>query len=164
MFGLGITSKGNFLTYSTLFVFLMIRIVPRSVVMVTTDMCGKTPMTGDWIYGITWKHMHFNISVHFIVDTTSILKLMFPIYLLFVSWQSLQWLCCWNDCCCCFFFSVLAIAIFIFVMIFIFTTVPFVVNVIITFFAVIVAVNVMLMFSNLVVLRVSYFTINSVDK
>ena len=62
------------------------------------------------------------------------------------------------------FFSVLIIAIFIFVIMFIFTTVPFAVNVTIIFFAVIVVINAMLMFSNLVVLCVSHFTVNSVDK
>ena len=30
------------------------------------------------MYGITWKHVYFNIFVLFIVDATSILKLVFP--------------------------------------------------------------------------------------
>ena len=78
MFGLGIAPKEIFLAYSTQFVFLTIRLVPGNVVMVAIDMCGKSPITGEWIYGITWKHVYFNISVVFIVHTTSILKLVFP--------------------------------------------------------------------------------------
>ena len=64
-------------TYSTHFIFLTIRLVPGNVVIDAIDMCGKGPIPGEWIYGITWKHVYFNISVLFIVDTTSILKLVF---------------------------------------------------------------------------------------
>ena len=46
--------------------------------MVAIDMCGKNPITGEWIYEITWKHVFFNKFVLFIEDTTSILKLVFP--------------------------------------------------------------------------------------
>ena len=53
MFGLGIAPKESFLAYSTQFVFLIIRLVPRNVVMVAIDMCGKSPITGEWIYEIT---------------------------------------------------------------------------------------------------------------
>ena len=53
MFGLGIAPKEIFLAYSTRFVFSTIRLVPENVVMVAIDMCGKSPMTGEWIYGIT---------------------------------------------------------------------------------------------------------------
>ena len=53
MFGLGIAPKVTFLAYSTQYVSLIIRLVPGNVVMVTTDMCGKSPITGEWIYGIT---------------------------------------------------------------------------------------------------------------
>ena len=53
MFGLDIVSKENFLAYSTQFIFLVIRLVPGNVVMVAIDMCGKSPITGEWIYGIT---------------------------------------------------------------------------------------------------------------
>ena len=77
MFGLGIAPKETFLAYSTQFVFLIIRLVPGNVVMVAIDMCGKSPITGEWIYGITWKHVYFNIFVLFFVNTTSILKLVF---------------------------------------------------------------------------------------
>ena len=38
---------------STQFVILIIRLVPGNVVMVAIDMCGKSPITGEWIYGIT---------------------------------------------------------------------------------------------------------------
>ena len=57
MFGLGMVSKENFLAYSTQFISLIIRLVPGNVVMVAIDMCGKSPIMGKWIYGITWKHV-----------------------------------------------------------------------------------------------------------
>ena len=79
MFGLDIVLKDNFIAYSTQFVFLAIGNVPRNVAMVTIDMCGKSSIKGEWIYGVTWKHAYFNISVIFIVHTTSILKLVSPI-------------------------------------------------------------------------------------
>ena len=53
MFGLGMVSKENFLAYSTQFISLIIRLVPGNVVMVAIDMCGKSPIMGKWIYGIT---------------------------------------------------------------------------------------------------------------
>ena len=53
MLGLGMASNENFLPYSTQFIFLIIKLVPGNVVMVATDMCGKSPITGEWIYGIT---------------------------------------------------------------------------------------------------------------
>ena len=53
MFGLGIASKETFLAYSTQFVFLVIRLVPGNLVIVAIDMCGESPITGEWIYGIT---------------------------------------------------------------------------------------------------------------
>ena len=77
MFGLGIVPKEMFLAYSTQFVFFKIRLVPGNVVMVTIGMCGKNPITGEWIH-VYSEHVYFNIFVHFIVDTTSILKLVFP--------------------------------------------------------------------------------------
>ena len=39
---------------------------------------GEVGEGGGWIYGITWKNVYFNISVLLIVDTTTILKLVFP--------------------------------------------------------------------------------------
>ena len=53
MFGLGMVPKEVLLAYSTQFTFLIIRLVPGNVVMVAIDMCGKSPITGEWIYGIT---------------------------------------------------------------------------------------------------------------
>ena len=53
MFGLGIAPKEIFLAYSTQLVFSTIRLVAGNVVMVAIDMCGKSPITGEWIYGIT---------------------------------------------------------------------------------------------------------------
>ena len=41
MFGLGIAPKETFLAYSTQFVFLIIRLVPGNMIMVSIDMCGK---------------------------------------------------------------------------------------------------------------------------
>ena len=72
------SAKEIFLPYSTQSVFSTITLVSGNVVMVTIDMCRKSPITREWIYGITWKHVHFNIFVLFIVDTTSILTLVFP--------------------------------------------------------------------------------------
>ena len=53
VFRVGIARKGNFLAYSTQFVFLTIKLVLGNVVMVAIDMCGKSPIMGDWIRGIT---------------------------------------------------------------------------------------------------------------
>ena len=38
MFGLGMTTKENFLAYATQFIFLILRLVTGNVVMVATDM------------------------------------------------------------------------------------------------------------------------------
>ena len=62
MFALGMVPKEVFLTYSTQFISLIIRLVTGNVVMVAIDKCGK-------IYGITWKH---------------VLVFMFFVYYLFV--------------------------------------------------------------------------------
>ena len=69
MFGLDMVPKEDFLAYSTQFIFLIIRLLPGNVAMVAIDMCGKSPITGEWIYGITWKH---------------VLAFMFFVYYLFV--------------------------------------------------------------------------------
>ena len=53
MFGIVMVPKEDFLAYSTQFIFLIIRLLPGNVVMVATDMCGKSPIVGEWIYGIT---------------------------------------------------------------------------------------------------------------
>ena len=52
-------------------------LVPGSVVIVAIGMWVKSPNAGDWIYGITWRHVYFSILVLFNEDTTSILKLVF---------------------------------------------------------------------------------------
>ena len=53
MFGLGIAPRETFLVYSIQFVFLIIIFVPGNVIMVAIDVCGKSPITREWIYGIT---------------------------------------------------------------------------------------------------------------
>ena len=53
MFGLGMVPKESFLAYSTQFIFLIIRLVPGNMVTAAIEMCGKSPITGEWIYGIT---------------------------------------------------------------------------------------------------------------
>ena len=125
--------------------------------MVAINMCRKSPITGEWIYGITRKHVYFNISVFFIVDTSSTLKfaavvvfiylfiyLVFCLFIfLFFRFDRYSYLCC--RCChryCCF-----------------------VVGIIVAFCmcVVIVVANLMLMFSILVLLCVPYFTANSVN-
>ena len=53
MFGLGMVLKEGFRAYSTQFIFFIIRLVPGNVVTAAIEMCGKSPITGEWIYGIT---------------------------------------------------------------------------------------------------------------
>ena len=53
MFGLGMAPNESFLRYSTQFIFLIIRLVTGNVAMAAIDVCGKSPITGEWIYGIT---------------------------------------------------------------------------------------------------------------
>ena len=103
MLGLGIAPQEIFLAYSTQFVFFTIRLVPGNVVMVAIDMCGKNAITREWIYGITCKHVYFNIFVFFIVDTTLILKLVFPAaYCFCLDGHLGGWLCCCHYCYCCY--------------------------------------------------------------
>ena len=52
MFVLGIVPKEGFLAYSTQFIFLIVRLVPGNVILITIDMSGKSPIAGEWIYGI----------------------------------------------------------------------------------------------------------------
>ena len=47
MFGLGMTLKKNFFTYSIQFIFMIIRVVLGNVVMVAIGMCGKGPIPGE---------------------------------------------------------------------------------------------------------------------
>ena len=56
MFGLGMVPNEGFVAYSAQFIFLIIRLVSGNVVIVAIDMCGKIPIIGEWIYGITRKH------------------------------------------------------------------------------------------------------------
>ena len=185
MFRLGIAPKETFLAYSTHFVFLTI------VVMVAINMCGKSPTTEEWIYGISWKHVYLNISFLFTVDTTFILKLAF--LLLFVSVLMQGHL---GGCVVAIIVNVVVVvvvvvylfiyldflSIYLFIYLFIFfvastvtlifvvvvfiATVTFVVGAIVAFcVCVVVAVpNLMLMFSILIWSCVPYFTVNSVGK
>ena len=57
MFRLDIAPKEIFLANSTQFFFLTKKLVPGKVVMVAIDMCRKSPIMGEWIYGITWKRV-----------------------------------------------------------------------------------------------------------
>ena len=52
IFGIGMAPKENFAGYSTQLIFLIIRLVPGNVIMVAIDMCGKSSIKGEWIYGI----------------------------------------------------------------------------------------------------------------
>ena len=53
IFRLGMVPKENFLVYSTQFVLLTIRLVTGNVMMVAIDICGKSAIMREWIYGIT---------------------------------------------------------------------------------------------------------------
>ena len=161
MFGLGIVLKEIFLVYSTQFVFLTIRLVPGNVAMVTINMCEKSPVMEEWIYGITWKHVYSNISVLLILDTTSILKSVFPTAYCFCL-DVLDLFICFI-----YWFIYLFIHLFIpFVLTVILIFVILVVGVINTFLVcvIILVVNIMFRFSILVLVCMTYFTVNSVDK
>ena len=54
-----------------------LRFSPGNLVIVVSDMCVSSHIMREWINGITWKHVYCNISVFFIADTAVILKLMF---------------------------------------------------------------------------------------
>ena len=92
MFGLGIVLKEIFIAYSTQFVFLAIRLAPGNVVIVALDMCGKSPITGEWMYGFTWKHVSFNISVLFYCRYYFYFKISVFYCLLFMSWWFIYFL------------------------------------------------------------------------
>ena len=66
MLEVGMMLKENFLTYSTQFVFLTIRLVPGNVVMVSIDMCEKSS-----IKGCGYMKLHENMCI-----------LIFPFFLL----------------------------------------------------------------------------------
>ena len=44
--------------------------------MIDIQICIKSPITWEWMYGIMWKQAKFDISVHFVVDTNFILIFM----------------------------------------------------------------------------------------
>ena len=92
MFGLAIVLKEIFIAYSTQFVFLAIRLAPGNVVIVALDMCGKSPITGEWMYGFTWKHVSFNISVLFYCRYYFYFKISVFYCLLFMSWWFIYFL------------------------------------------------------------------------
>ena len=125
MFRLGMVPKENFLAYSTR---TYSRLVRGNVV--TIDMSGNNPITGEWIHGITWKHVCFNIPGFFIVDTTSMSKLVFSITYCFCLDSHLSG-CLLSLLIMLFlYFSVIAMAIPVFVMTVIITIVTFVIRVI----------------------------------
>ena len=115
MFGLGIASKEIFLACSTQFVFLIIKLVPANVVVVTIDMCGKSSITEEWIYGITWKQCVFWYFRSFYCRCYFYFKLWVSYCLLFLSWCSLAWLCCCHYCYCFCCFNLLIYFVFLFV-------------------------------------------------
>ena len=78
MFGLGLAPKEIFFAYSIQFVFLTISLYLETWSWSPLICVGKVSIMGEWISGTTWKHVYFNISVLFIVNTTFILKLVFP--------------------------------------------------------------------------------------
>ena len=92
MFGLGIVLKEIFIAYSTQFVFLAIRLAPGNVVTVALDMFGKSPITEEWMYGFTWKHVSFNISVLFYCRYYFYFKISVFYCLLFMSWWFIYFL------------------------------------------------------------------------
>ena len=97
-------------------------------------------------YGITWKHVYFNISFPFIAGTTSVLKLEFPTaYVIFLLFRPL-------------FLSLLSSLSSLLLFLLLVLSLPFLV------IAVIVVVNIMLMFSILVLLCVPYFIVYSVNQ
>ena len=136
LFNLGITSKESFLAYSTQIVSMTLRLVPGNVVMVAIDMYRKSLITDQGIYWITWQHVYFNLSVLFIVDTISILKLLFPIacWVCLDMWLLVTWVAVLLPLLLLLFFAVVVTVILIYVIMVISTTVTFVINVIIILF------------------------------
>ena len=104
-----------FLAYSTHFIFLTISLVPGNVVLVAIVMCGKSPNTGEWIYGMTLKQVYFNLSVLFVVGTTSILKSVFPTAYCFCLDGHL------GDCAVAIIVAVVVVVLFCFFVIYLFT-------------------------------------------
>ena len=191
MFGLGIVPKKIFLAYSTQYLFnnktcTWKRGHVRHLYM------QKKPHHGGVDICNYVKTCYFNIFVLFIVDTTSILKLVFPTVYCF--WHDgyfggcvvvivtvavvvfIYLFICLSIYLFYFFvnsfihlfisFSATSTVILIFVVVAVIATVALVVGVIVIFCAclVIVVANLMLMFTILVLLSVPCFTVNSVGK
>ena len=58
--------KEGFLACSTQFIFLIIKLVPGNVVVIVAiDMCGKIPITREWIYGIAVRENMYYLSYVF---------------------------------------------------------------------------------------------------
>ena len=124
--------------------------------------------------------MYFHISVLFILDTISILKLVFPtvycfcldgyvggcVLAIIVTVVVFIYLFILLFCLFIYYFSAASAGVLFFVAIVVIATVAFVDGVIFVFCMclVIVAANLMLMFSILVLLFVPYCTVNSVNK
>ena len=175
MFGLGIASKEIFLAYSTQFVFSVIRLVRGNVVMVVIDMCGKSPITGEWIYGITWKHVYFNIFVAFIVHTTSYylhtgcIVATIVTAVVVVAFLDLFFIYIFPSL---FFLFFIYLFIYLFIYFFplrlLFLFLLLLLSSLLLFLMLVsfvfVVANLMLMFSIFVLLFVLYFIVNSVDK
>ena len=62
--GQAMALKGNFIAYLTNFIFLVVRLLPGNMVMVAIDICGKSPITGEW----QWNYMKTCISFYFFVS------------------------------------------------------------------------------------------------
>ena len=63
MFWLGKAPKENFLVYSTQIVFSIIRLVSGHVIMIAIDICGNSPVTGEWIMELRENVLHFMFFV-----------------------------------------------------------------------------------------------------
>ena len=79
MFELGIEPKENFLTYSTQFVFFTIRLVPETWSWTPLTCAERAPSRGSGYIELRANMCILIISILFIVDTNSVLKLVFPI-------------------------------------------------------------------------------------
>ena len=95
------SSEGDSSRLLTQFVFLTIRPVPGN--MVAIAICKKSPIMGERIYEIMWKHAPFNIKhASFYSRYYFYFKISVFYCLLLQSWWSLGWLCCCHFFFCCF--------------------------------------------------------------
>ena len=125
----------------------------------------KASSRGEWIYGITWKHVYFNISVLFIVDITTILKLVFPTLYCFCLDGHL------GGCVVAIIVAIVFFVFFLFIHLFIYLFTTFSVVPAVSLIFVVVAVIATVAFVVCVIvafcvclLCVPYFTVNSVDE